>query len=236
MRGETWHWIAEEARAFVSRAGQARWGNLAVGLAAALMLLVWHEATGAFGCFSNAGDEGMEVNKAIAVARGYRLYHEIWNDQPPLYTLALSSLARGKDAGMERFRRASFVPVAVMTVALCGLGTSLGLSRGELICACGFLIASPLFLSCSASATLEIPALAAGMAGAWLLLRGIARRSLLLAALGGGVMGFAVMTKLTSLSVIPLVGGFAAVGLISAGRRRIWVVLAIALADRKSVV
>ena len=199
-------------------------------MTAAFILLVWHEATGALECFSNAGDEGMEVNKALLVSEGHRLYSEIWNDQPPLYTLALSRLVCGRDAGMERLRRASFLSAAALMVAMCGVGTVLGLSWGELICASGFLIASPLFLPCSASTTLEIPALSAGWVGAWFLMLGIARRSLRLAALGGGVMGIAVMIKLTALSVIPLIGGFAAVGLVSVGRRRVWGVLAVALA------
>ena len=31
-------------------------------------------------------DEGLEVGKALLMARGYELYNDIWNDQPPLFS------------------------------------------------------------------------------------------------------------------------------------------------------
>jgi hypothetical protein len=229
MRGETRHSVVAEAAAFLSQAGQPSWRKPVVGAVAALLLLAWHEATGAFACFSNAGDEWMEVNKAIAVARGHRLYREIWNDQPPLYTVALSGLARGVGTNMEWFRRATFVFAGTLLVVVCGVGAVLGLSRGELACAAGFLTATPLFLPSSASTTLEIPALSVGMVGAWFLLLGVSRQSRLLAALGGGGLGMAVMIKLTSFSVMPVVGGLATVGLLSFGGRQSWRVLGVAL-------
>lgn len=214
---------------FLSQAGQLSWRHPLVGAMAALLLLIWHEATGAFACFSNAGDECMEVNKAITVARGHRLYHEIWNDQPPLYTVVLSGLARGGVTNMEWFRRATFVFAGTLLVAVCGVGAVLGLSLLELSCAAGFLTASPLFLPSSGSTTLEIPALSVGMVGACFLLLGVGRQSLRLAALGGGVLGMAAMFKLTSLSVIPGVGGLAALGLLAFGGQQSWRVLGGAL-------
>jgi hypothetical protein len=229
MCGETRHSVVAEAAPFLSQAGRPSWRKPLVGAGAALLLLAWHEATGAFACFSNAGDEWMEVNKVIAVARGHRLYREIWNDQPPLYTLALSGLAHGGETDMEWFRRATFVFAGTLLVAVCGVGAVWGLSLGELACAAGFLTASPLFLPSSASITLEIPALSLGVMGAWLLLAAVGRRSWLLAALGGCVLGVAAMTKLTALSVVPVVGGLATVGLLAFGGRQSWQVLGVAL-------
>lgn len=195
---------------FLSRSGQFTWRSLAAGGIAVLALLVWHEATGAFECFTNAGDEGMEVNKAICVAAGHRLYADVWNDQPPLYTLALSGLCRGTEPSMAQLRRGTFLFTAVLLLGVSALGPTLGLSWLEVACAEGFLLASPWFLPCSASTTLEIPALAMGVIGAWLLIVALRRDSAGIGILAGGVLGIGVMIKATALSVLPLVIGFAA--------------------------
>jgi hypothetical protein len=34
-------------------------------------------------------DEGLELSKVTLVQKGYKLYTEVWNDQPPLYTSLL---------------------------------------------------------------------------------------------------------------------------------------------------
>ncbi|MEL6224614.1 MAG: glycosyltransferase family 39 protein [Cyanobacteria bacterium J06627_8] len=39
-------------------------------------------------------DEGFNVMKAVLVENGYTLYRDIWNDQPPLFTLLLSVIFR----------------------------------------------------------------------------------------------------------------------------------------------
>lgn len=183
------------------------WRGAVAGVAVALGLLVWHEVTGVFDCFSNMGDEGMEVNKAVLVADGHRLYTEVWNDQPPLYTRALALLCRNDEVTMAALRRATFGLVAVLLAAWTGVGGLLGLSAGETMCAAGFLAASPVFLPSSASTTLELPALSLGLLGAWMLLVALGRDSTAWAVAGGVVLGLGVMVKLTSLSVLPLVAG-----------------------------
>src|SRR5947199_222028 len=39
-------------------------------------------------------DEDFEISKAVLVLKGYKLYTEIWNDQPPLYTSLLTKASR----------------------------------------------------------------------------------------------------------------------------------------------
>lgn len=41
--------------------------------------------------FQFGGDEGHELMKALLVSRGHPLYKEVWNDQPPLYTLIVGA-------------------------------------------------------------------------------------------------------------------------------------------------
>lgn len=213
-----------EASALLSGAARVPgWRSAVAGLVIALAVFAWHEFTGAFDCFSNMGDEGMEVNKAVLVAAGHRLYTEVWNDQPPVYTHVLSGLCRGEDFTMARLRRVSFAFVALLFLAFAGAGASVGLSLAELLCAGGFLAASPTFLLCSASTTLELPALAVGLLGGCVLLAAFARDSVVLGAVGGAVLGLGVMVKLTALTVLPLVVAVFCVELASALKRRLLV-------------
>ncbi|MDX1952500.1 MAG: glycosyltransferase family 39 protein [Verrucomicrobiota bacterium] len=41
---------------------------------------------------SFGGDEGMEIQKALLLTKGYSLYDQIWSDQPPFYTYILALL------------------------------------------------------------------------------------------------------------------------------------------------
>ena len=42
--------------------------------------------------FQSNDDEGVELMKAALVQRGYRLYQDIENEQPPLFTLLLAQV------------------------------------------------------------------------------------------------------------------------------------------------
>ena len=44
--------------------------------------------------FQFADDEGFEVIKPFMCLKGYKLYTEIWNDQPPLYTVLQTAMFR----------------------------------------------------------------------------------------------------------------------------------------------
>src|SRR5438874_5356127 len=38
------------------------------------------------------GDEGFELAKATLCLKGYKLYSEVWNDQPPLHTAIITTM------------------------------------------------------------------------------------------------------------------------------------------------
>jgi hypothetical protein len=67
-----------------------RWGWLLSGAAAAAIyaLLPLRDAL-QFG-----EDEGFEVMKAFLCLKGFRLYQDIWNDQPPVFTALLTEVFR----------------------------------------------------------------------------------------------------------------------------------------------
>ena len=68
-------------------------------------------------------DEGVEAIKANLMARGHRLYEEIWSDQPPLFSLLLVGVFRlfGETVSVAR--------VLVLGLAIVGLGSLAVLGR-----------------------------------------------------------------------------------------------------------
>ena len=48
-----------------------------------------------WGVYELQVDEGLNLTKAVLVAKGHHLYHEIWSDQPPLLTYALTLVHQG---------------------------------------------------------------------------------------------------------------------------------------------
>jgi len=107
-------------------------------------------------------DEGINVMKARLVQLGYRLYSEVWSDQPPGYTLAV---AWAFDAFGPRIEVARAVTLAH---ALAAIGAAVWLARearagwtGAL--AGGLLLAfAPNFFWASRAAMIGLPALAFG--------------------------------------------------------------------------
>jgi len=45
-------------------------------------------------------DEGFQVAKATLCLTGYKLHTDIWNDQPPLYTILLTETMRDHSSTM----------------------------------------------------------------------------------------------------------------------------------------
>ena len=54
--------------------------------------------------FEFSSDEGINLMKAMLVERGYKMYDQIWSDQPPLFSLMLAGLMRifGYKVGVTR--------------------------------------------------------------------------------------------------------------------------------------
>jgi hypothetical protein len=54
--------------------------------------------------FEFSTDEGIDLMKAMLVDRGYKMYDQIWSDQPPLFSFMLAQLMRvfGYKVGVTR--------------------------------------------------------------------------------------------------------------------------------------
>ena len=111
-------------------------------------------------------DEHYEVMKALLWAKGYPLYGNLWNDQPPLHTILLGLLFRcfGPTIGTARALAAAFgllllAGLFVLVRRRCGAWAAL--------VAAATLLAAPQALELSVSVMLEVPAMAVGLWALW---------------------------------------------------------------------
>lgn len=104
-------------------------------------------------------DEGFETAKAVLILKGYQLYTEIWNDQPPLHTFLVAKAAELFPGNLlaPRLLTVGFAAILLASFFLMACRVS-GLLVAGL--ATAWLIASPGFLELSCSVMQEIPALA----------------------------------------------------------------------------
>jgi len=105
-------------------------------------------------------DEGFELSKATLQLHGFKLYSDVWNDQPPLHTFMVTGILRNITHSVLGPR---LLTVAMAAVFLCGLFGMSNRCNGVAVAAIatGFTILAPGFLELSASCMLEIPCLAA---------------------------------------------------------------------------
>jgi hypothetical protein len=104
-------------------------------------------------------DEDFAISKAFLSLKGYKLYSEVWNDQPPLHTFLLKLIFQHLSPSVLAAR---LLTVTASLALLSGLFLLVLRTSGLLAAAIAtaILIASPGFLELSASAMVEIPGLA----------------------------------------------------------------------------
>src|SRR5262245_53655979 len=150
------------------------------------------------------GDEGFELAKASLCLKGYKLYSEVWNDQPPLHTFVLTQVLKHVSPTIfaARVLTSLFATLLLIALYLIVLRVS-GLVAA--ILATGLLIASPGFLTLSSSCMLEIPALSFAVAALCALLNLGPSRWHAAELLCGALFGIALQMKLVPIVLVPLV-------------------------------
>jgi hypothetical protein len=147
-------------------------------------------------------DEGFELAKATLCVHGYKLYSQVWDDQPPLHTFLVTEALKHISPSVLVPRLITICFAAVLLASIFQIVRRVnGLAVAGLTT--GVLIASPGFLTLSSSCMLEIPALAA-TAALWMLLipnRSGWRRPEIAA---GILFGVAFEIKLIGLTLLPL--------------------------------
>jgi hypothetical protein len=181
------------------------------------------------------GDEGFELAKAVLWTKGYKLYEQVWNDQPPLHTWILTKVLRHTHAGPKSTteneggashqsesstvrtethgvlapRLISMIFGILLVVSLFSMVLRLnGLAVAVLGCA--MFICAPGFLGMSASCMLEVPAFATAVTSIALLVHGARigtgiRKEWLITTFAGAVFGAAIMMKLVPLMLAPVI-------------------------------
>lgn len=152
--------------------------------------------------FQFGEDEGFELIKGFLCFKGYKLYTDIWNDQPPLSTVVLTAAFKLLSPSILTARLVACAFGLTLITAYYGIirmrtGTTIALIASLL------LLASPGILLLMSSCMLEVPAFATALVSVWLLFRWGKARQLAWLLASGAVMGMALQIKLTSALVLP---------------------------------
>jgi hypothetical protein len=148
-------------------------------------------------------DEGFEVAKATLCLKGYKLYTDVWNDQPPLHTFLLTESLRHLSSSMLGPRLITGGFTLLLLTAVFVVCWRFNGGRVAAI-ATLLLLASPGFLLLGSSCMLEIPALAPTMAALCVLALGNRSRWPVAEVVAGALFGIALEIKMISFVMLPM--------------------------------
>jgi 4-amino-4-deoxy-L-arabinose transferase-like glycosyltransferase len=149
------------------------------------------------------GDEGFELAKATLCLKGYHLYTDIWNDQPPLHTFLLTQILKHVSTSVLGPRQLTLAFASLLLTSVFLICRRLhGLAPAAI--AILLLIASPGFLTLGSSCMLEIPALASAVTALCLLIVVSDKKRAWGAIAGGVLFGAALEIKLVVMILLPL--------------------------------
>lgn len=154
------------------------------------------------GVIEIGGDEYFAVNKALLWTRGYSLYSQIWDNQPPFHTMLLGVAFKylGTSIGVARFLSACFGFLLILALFLivkkrCGTIAS--------IIAVFVLITAPYMFGLTVSVMPELPAMTTALWSAWSLFLWAENGRPRWLVLSGALMASALQFKLTAAILIP---------------------------------
>ena len=148
------------------------------------------------------GDEGFELNKAFLQNQGFKLYSEIWDDQPPFYTTALTTVFRMCGPSILGARLLTTCFSLILLTALYGC-VSQKFDRWTGCAAVALLATAPRYLSLSVSVMKEVPAFSMALTAAWALYQWEKQRSWQWLTLSGVLFGMALMIKFSAGLILP---------------------------------
>ncbi|WP_348226091.1 glycosyltransferase family 39 protein [Trichocoleus sp. AS-A2] len=148
-------------------------------------------------------DEGLNLIKALLYSQGFSLYTQIWNDQPPLFTVLLSYWFN--IFGYSVFA-ARVLVILFSALLIWSFYQILGFSLGRIpaLVATLFLVTSWLFLRLSISVMIGIPSLSLAMLSIYLITLYKQHRRRRFIILSGAVLAVSLQTKLFTVFLIPL--------------------------------
>lgn len=149
-------------------------------------------------------DEGIQLIKGFLHARGYRLYTDIFNDQPPIFTLVLSSVFQTLRSNVTVAR---LVVLAFSSLLLVSSLAYLSIFWGQPHAIFGFLILIilPFFIRLSVSVMIGLPAISLAVTSFLALTLWHKSRNIWWLILSALALSFSIMTKLFTAILIPIV-------------------------------
>lgn len=150
------------------------------------------------------GDEGYQLITGFLWSKGFLLYKQIWNDQPPGHVLLLAWTFKAWGPSILAARLLSAGFGLVLFGAFFQL-VNLRAGRWPAFIATFFLVASPAILELSVSVMQEVPTFGIALVSAWLLFQWCKRPHWGWLLASGAVMGVALEIKLTAMLVVPAV-------------------------------
>jgi Dolichyl-phosphate-mannose-protein mannosyltransferase len=153
--------------------------------------------------FEYSKDEGVNLMKAMLVERGYRLYDDIWSDQPPLFTMLLTGVFKvlGEKVNAARLL------VLLLSAGLLWAGSLfLWKTWGPLHALAGVLLLCllPWYLMLSAAVMVGLPSLAFAMFSLLALAYWHQKRRSLFLVLSGLALALSVHTKIFTGFLAPI--------------------------------
>ena len=154
-------------------------------------------------------DEGYNLGKAALVHSGYKLYGDIWSDQPPVLTYVLAALQHWFPWNVTVGRLAVLGFSMILLTSLFVLVSWLR-NRRTAVMAVVLLMAAPMFIRLSVSVMIGLPSLALAMASLAVYVSADAR-STKSVVLSGLLFALSLQTKFFSFLWLPaallLIGG-----------------------------
>jgi len=175
-------------------------------LAMALLLasfVVW--AGTHLGGFLQDVDEGANLVKARMLYGGYRLYRDVWSDQPPLFTVCLAGAFSMFGGSVHMARIIVLASAALCLATTAWIARLLG-GRMSSLAAVLFLVFSPHFLRLARSVTIGLPAMSLSVLALALGMMAVQkhRRDCLLA--GGFLFAISLLADPTMVILMPSLG------------------------------
>jgi len=149
-------------------------------------------------------DEGFNLMKAVLYSKGFSLYSQIWNDQPPLFTVILSKWLNLFGHSIFAARLLTLLFSAILIWCLYQI-VFLELGHFPAIVATFLLFTSWLYIRLSISVMIGIPSLALAMLAIYFLYRYKQNYYKIYLILSGGCLALSLQTKLFTVFLIPLI-------------------------------
>ncbi|TFI55768.1 glycosyltransferase family 39 protein [Mastigocladus laminosus UU774] len=149
-------------------------------------------------------DEGFNLMKALLYSKGFSLYSQIWNDQPPLYTVILSNWLKLFGDSIFAARLLTLIFSAVLIWCFYQI-IFLELSKFAALVGTILLFTSWLYIRLSISVMIGIPSIALAMLSIYLLKIYKQKTNNLYLILSAGCLALSLQTKLFTVFLIPLI-------------------------------